>query len=130
MWSAKYCLGLLHGWRRCAKYLQADQNVPEWKHLAWRPSPEQIESAVSAAFGVDLAKLFAKRIRNNDARVAALYLSRMLTGVSTTELAKRYGGVSQAAVSKAVRRAEVRRKENRRWHQKLSQLEKVLRSGK
>jgi REP element-mobilizing transposase RayT len=107
---------------------QEDANVPALKHLAWRPSPEQIESAVSTAFGVELEQLFTKRVRNNEARAAALYLSRMLTGVSATALANRYGGVSQAAISKTIKRAELKRKENRRWHQKLSQLEKTLRS--
>ncbi len=91
---------------------------------------EQIESAVAEAFGVDAWTLFAKRIRNNDARAAAVYLNRLLTSASATELAARYGGVSQAAISKTVQRAEVRRNDNRSWNQKLARLETSLRSEK
>ena len=105
----------------------ADPNIPELRHLAWRPSQEQIESAVANEFGVDKSEMFAKRARHNEARAAALYLSRKLTGVPATQLAQRYGGVSQAAISKTVRRAENRREEERRWGQRLSRLEKLLR---
>ncbi len=92
--------------------------------------PPLIELAVAEAFGVDISKLFAKRIRNNEARAAAVYLNRLLTGVSATVLAERYGGVSQAAISKTVKRAEMRQREHGRWHQKLARLEKTLRSEK
>lgn len=42
---------------------QSDVKVPTLKHLAWRPSPEQIESAVSTAFGVELEQLFRVPLR-------------------------------------------------------------------
>ena len=74
--------------------------------------------------------MFAKRIRCNEAIAAALYLIRKLTGVPATQLAQRYGGVSQAAISKTVRRAENRREEERRWSQRLSRLEQPLRFGR
>ena len=61
-----------------------DDNVPVQRRLAWRPSQQQIESAVAEEFGVDLCQLFAKRIRNNEARAAALFLIRRLTSVSAT----------------------------------------------
>ncbi len=108
---------------------EADPNVAELKHLAWRPSQEQIELAVAEEFGVDVSELFAKRIKNNEARVAAVYLIRRLTSVSATQLAERYGDVSQAAISKTVQRAEIRRDEQRRWKQRLARLEKSLRTG-
>ena len=108
---------------------EADPNVAELRYLAWRPSQEQIESAVADEFGVDRSQLFAKRIKNNEARFAAVYLIRKLTSVPATQLAQRYGGVSQAAISKAVHRAETRRDQQRRWNQRLSRLEESLRSG-
>ena len=76
--------------------------------------------------GVDKSESFAKRARYNDARAADLYLIRKLCGVSATQLAQQYGGVSQAAISKTVQRAENRREEERRWSQRLSCLEKSL----
>ena len=42
------------------------------EHLAWRPSLEQIESAVAKEFGVELSQLFVKRLKNHEARVAAI----------------------------------------------------------
>jgi len=61
---------------------------------------EQIESAVAEEFGVELSQLFSKRIKNHEARVAASYLNRKLTSVSARQFGERYGGVSQAAISK------------------------------
>ena len=58
-----------------------------------------------------------------------LDLIRKLTSVSATQLAQRYGNVSQAAISKTVRRAETRRDRQRRWKQRLSRLEESIRSG-
>jgi len=37
---------------------EADSNVAELKHLAWRPSQEQIELAVAEEFGVDWRSLY------------------------------------------------------------------------
>ena len=99
------------------------------KHLAWRPSPEQIESAVAEEFGAEPSQLFVKRLKNHEARDAAIYLIRKLTGLPAKQLGARYGGVSQAAISKAVQRAEARRDEQRRWKQRLGRLEQSLRSA-
>jgi hypothetical protein len=88
--------------------------------------------ATSASTSVQFSwlspQLFAKRIRNNEARSAAVYLNRMWTSVSATELAARYGGVSQAAISKTVQRAEMQRGKDRRWNHELARLDKSLRS--
>jgi REP element-mobilizing transposase RayT len=116
--------------QRVLSLSEADPNVAELRHLVWRPSQEQIESAVAVEFGVDPSQLFAKRIKNHEARVAAIYLIRRLTSVSARQLAERYGGVSQAAISKTVQRAETRRDEQCGWKQRLSRLEDSLRSEK
>jgi putative transposase len=108
---------------------EADGNVAELQHLAWRPSQEEIELAVANEFGVAVTDLFAKRLKNNEARVAAVYLIRRLTSEPARRIAERYGGVSQAAISKTVRRAETRRNEQRHWKQRLSRLERTLRAG-
>ena len=61
------------------------------------------KTAVALEFAVDVAELSAKRVKINEARGAALYLIRKLTSVPLTELADRYGRVSQAAISKTAR---------------------------
>lgn len=63
------------------------------------------------------------RKRSNDARAAAIYLHRKLTSESVRGIAARYGGVSVAAISKTVTRAEERRSDDRRWDRTLSKLE-------
>ena len=63
-----------------------------------------------------------KRMKHNDARVAGLYLIRKLVTAWTTEIAKQYGVVSQAAIPKTVERAELRRQEYRPWKQRLTRL--------
>jgi REP element-mobilizing transposase RayT/DNA-binding transcriptional ArsR family regulator len=106
---------------------EPDANVPQLKRLAWRPSQNAIETAVAAAFGIDVPNLFVKRVKHNEPRVAALYLLRKLTSVSAAELAEQYGGVSQAAISKTVTRAQLRAKEERHWRQRLTRIEESLR---
>jgi putative transposase len=105
-----------------------DVNVPLHRRLAWRPSQSQIESVVADDFGVDVSDLFAKRVRNNEARAAALFLIRRLTSVSVTSLANQYGGVSQAAISKTIKRAEQRSEDRGSWKRRLRRLEKILRT--
>ena len=68
--------------------------------------------------------------QNDEARAAALYVMRKLTGMPATQLAQRYGGVSHAAILKTVRRAENRREEECRWSQRLSRLENPLHFGR
>jgi putative transposase len=113
--------------RKALGHEAPDGNVPERRRLAWRPSTEQIETAVAEEFGVDVDVLLAGRVRNNEARAAALYLLRRLTNVPATKLAERYGGVSQAAISKAVTRAELRCRDEAGWQQQLDGLERALR---
>ena len=103
-----------------------DANVPLRKQLAWRPSMEDIEQEVAKEFGVAKGVFQAKRVRNNEARAVALCLIRRLTRVPATQLAERYGGVSPAAISKAVQRSEVRCHEITAWHRRLERLEKKL----
>ena len=68
---------------------EVDPNVAELKHLAWRPSPERIEWAVAAEFGVQPSQLFVKRLKNHEARVAAIYLIRKLSTIRTMSVAFR-----------------------------------------
>jgi len=103
-----------------------DANVPLRGQLAWRPSMEEIEIEAAKEFGVKIGVLQAKRVRNNEARAAALCLIRRLTSVPAAQLADRYGGVSQAAISKAVQRTEVRCDDESAWRRRLVRLEKKL----
>ncbi len=103
-----------------------DENVPARRELAWRPTVEQIESAVAGDFGVTEFAILSKRVKSNEARLAALYLIRQLTTEPVTQLAARYGAVSQAPISKSVKRATQRMETDKRWQRRLDCLAKSL----
>ena len=101
-----------------------DDNVPSRKRLAWQPSTDDVMRVVQGHFQVDAATLYAVRRHGNDARAATIYLLRRLTSERVTAIAEQFGGVSAAAISKLVKRAESRREQDRKWHRLLTKLEK------
>lgn len=105
-----------------------DINVPQRKGLAWRPTRAEIVRQVKEHFGADCSSdLTRVRRHGNDARVAAIYLIRRLTDEKVTTLAKQFGGVSVAAISKLLSRAELRREEDPNWDGLLEELERKCR---
>lgn len=105
-----------------------DANVPQRKRLAWRPTETEIVRVVQDHFGADSEDLRQVRRHGNEARVAAVYLIRRLTDAKVTALAKQYGGVSAAAISKLLRRVDLRRQEDAPWNGLLEELERKCRS--
>lgn len=103
-----------------------DATVPDRRRLKWRPTAKQIVRAVARRFGVDPAAIGEVRRRQNDPRMAAIYLLRNWTDQGVTELARAYGPVSPSAISKLVRRAGSRRQEDPAWDRLLRQLEKDI----
>jgi len=115
-------------WRRRLTEEPIRQGVSARRHLAWRPTLERVVAAVSSEFDVEQSDLFAVRRRANDARSAAIYLARLLTDEPAGGIGKYFGGVSTAAVSKTVARAEDRRKKDRAWGRRLEALSEHLRT--
>jgi REP element-mobilizing transposase RayT len=103
-------------------------DVPTLHRLAWRPSVEVILEVVSHCYGVDESAILERRRRGNDARLAALCLCRRLTDERVGRLAARFGGVSTAAITKAVTRGEIRCSTDRRWDRHLSDLTDQIKS--
>ncbi len=101
-----------------------DGNVPLRKRLAWRPTAVEIVRVVRDHFNVPSSTFDAVRRHGNDARVAAIYLVRRLTDQTVSATADQFGGVSMAAISKVVKRADSRRNDDPKWNQLLAQLEK------
>jgi len=101
-----------------------DANVPQRKRLAWRPTQTDIVRVVQDHFGAGSEDLKQVRRHGNDARIAAVYLIRRLTNEKVTKLAEQFGGVSVAAISKLLRRAELRRQEDTPWNGLLEELER------
>ncbi len=101
-----------------------DANLPQHKQLAWRPSSADILRRVEAHFGVASSDFVGVGRHGNDARTAAVYLIRRLTNNKVTTIAEQFGGVSLAAISKLVRRAQSRRNEDIKWDRLLTKLQK------
>ncbi len=100
-----------------------DAKVPQRRRLAWRPAEADILRVVQDHFGAGPRDLKQIRRHGNDARVAAVYLLRRLTDKKVTTLAQQFGGVSVAAISKLLSRAESRRGEDPHWNSLLEELE-------
>ena len=81
-----------------------DHDVPAARELRPRVSVEAIEAVVCKRFGVEQERLCEPRRRGNVARAVAIHLCRRWTGEAMTSLGARFGGVSAAAMSKAVAR--------------------------
>ena len=77
---------------------------------------------VARGFGVDRSQFLACRRRSNEGRWAAVDLARRLTHEPVGVVSQYYGGVSAAASSKAVQRAEARRAHDRHWDRQLAEL--------
>ena len=98
------------------------------RRLAWRPTLDDVLKVVCSELEVDLSELVACRRRGNDGRLAAIYLSRRLTDESVGAIGQYFGGVSTAAISKAVQRAEIRRNQDRAWDRQLTKLAAEIQS--
>lgn len=85
---------------------------------------------VSEVFGVEEVALQESRLHGNDARQAAVYLTRELTDEQLAAIGKQFGGITAAAVSKMLTRAEERRTVDGRWDRLLQKLKRRLVSPK
>ncbi|NQT16436.1 MAG: transposase [Planctomycetes bacterium] len=114
----------VEAWRRRLAEEPVREEIPAQRQLAWRPTLEDVAGAVCKAFGVEMADLSASRRHGNDARSAAIYLSRLVTDEPAGVVAHHFGGVSRAAISKTVARTEKRREEDPDWDRRLAKLSK------
>ena len=114
--------GWVEKWRRWLAEQPSAPAIPAQRQLAWRPTLDHVVQAVSRAFGVAPGRLLLPRRRGNEGRLVAIYLSRQLTDEAVGAIARHFGGVSTAAISKAVRRAAARREDDRRWDRQLARL--------
>lgn len=119
----------IDGWRRRLSAEPVREGVPLQQELAWRPILEHVVGAVSEAFGVKPAELRVSRRHGNEARSAAIYSARHQTDTGVRAIRAYFGGVSPAAISKAVARMETRRAEDRVWDLRLAELWERVQTG-
>ena len=70
----------------------AAAGVPQHRRLAWRPGVGDVVAAVGEAFRVEGSRLQESRRHSNDARLAAVYLSRQLNSRQTRTAPLSLGG--------------------------------------
>jgi len=108
--------------------LVREEEIPSARELAGRCSVAEVERAVAGAYGVAVPDLRRRRRgAGNEARLAAIYLSRRLTGLGVRELGGHFGGVGGAAISNAVRQVEQTASTPRSLRRKLDDLQAGLR---
>lgn len=99
-----------------------DADIPREQRAPNPPSIDRIRKAVAQEFGVDEAAL--SRRRGGEAKMAAIYLSRRLSGKKGFEIADAFG-VKPARVSNVVSEIEVGR--NKSFSRLVRRLETDLR---
>ncbi len=114
--------GWVERWRQRLAEQPDSPMIPTQRQLAWRPTLEDVLKVVCEDLNVERSDLVACRRRGNDGRLAAIYLSRRFTDESVVAIGRYFGGVSSAAISKAVQRAETRRNRDRAWDRQLTKL--------
>lgn len=79
---------------------QLPQEIVERKRFVEHPSPMEVLSEVSEAFGVNQKEIMDRGNRSNTARKVAIYLCQRYTGLSNEAIRELFGGVHYSAVSK------------------------------
>lgn len=90
-----------------------------------RPCPkiDEISEAVRGAYGIPKEELCVKGHKGNESRDAAIYLSKKYSRCTCDEIGKYFGGIRPSAVSLGSRRAIERMKSDKRFLDKIKQLE-------
>jgi hypothetical protein len=119
----------INRWRLRLAQESVPEGVPAHRQLAWRPTLADIVAAVSEAFEVEPADVLVSRRHGNEARSAAIYLARRVADEAVGAIARYFGGVSSAAISKVVSRVEDRCAGDRGWDARLAKLRERLRTS-
>lgn len=101
------------------------KETPQVRELFLDPS--RIEKAVKEVYQVKGGDLMrSQRGIYNEARNAAIYLTRRHTGASLSDIGKRYGMNSYSSVSSVVLRMQEALHNNKKLQQRLEEAEKML----
>jgi len=92
---------------------------------------EEIQSQVSAAFGISRAELVGSTRAATPlrARQIAIYLTRELTDLSLPQIGRLYGGRDHSTVLNSIRRIEARCDEDTQLATRIEQLRSAIHSG-
>ncbi len=92
---------------------------------------EEIQSRVSAAFGISRAELVGSTRAATPlrARQVAIYLTRELTDLSLPQIGRLYGGRDHSTVLNSIRRIEARCGEDARLATRVEQLRSAIHNG-
>jgi len=105
----------------------SDRDVPDARRLRKVLSLDDVAAAVADAFGVARDALGQRGRHGNEARSAAIYLSRKLTDASGRQIGAYFGGVGPSAVSSMARKVPQDRKRKPQLNATLIKTEAALR---
>ena len=103
-----------------------DRDVPAARELRANRRIEEVVEAVCASYGVAADHVLRRGRRRNQARLAAVYLCRSLTGASVRAIGLHFGGVNGQAISNLVRKVTRERLRDRKLRSRLSAIEEAL----
>lgn len=99
---------------------QLSRDLPVIRELRIRPTREEIKELAEKEFEGEM----------REKRRVGMYLCWRYIGDTLKEIGREYGGMSESAVSQAMRRFEAKRKEDRKLDKTLKVLEKRLKGWK
>jgi hypothetical protein len=81
------------------------REIPQLRRLHPGTHPDAIVDAVGLECGCPAERIRASGRKNNEPRDAAVYLARLLSGWTCSELGRYFGGVSGASITMTAKRA-------------------------
>ena len=106
--------------------LLPDRDVPAARALRQAFSMKAVAAATAEVFGVSVASLRERGRHGNDARKAAIYLTRQKTGLGLRAIGEWYGGLKESAVSNIARNLAADLPRRRALRRRLARIEEAL----
>ena len=100
---------------------------PDYKRVKDVPTMKEVGQACVAYFKINEKELFkTMRGRENEARMIAIYGSRIWAGEQLSKIADRYNCRSHASISNTVKRINERLKVDAKFSKKLGEIYKLF----
>jgi REP element-mobilizing transposase RayT len=99
-----------------------EKEIPQLKRLTPKPGVDNVIEAVAKEFGCSTQELIISGKKRNLARDTAIYIARTATGMSCTELGKRFGGITGAGITMKFRQIKALLGQDKRLAGKIANI--------
>ena len=115
--------------RKRLEGLLPERDVPTARALRQSLPVEAVATATAEAFGVTVASLRERGRHGNEARKAAIYLTRQKTGLGLRAIGEWYGGLKESAISNIVRAFASALPRHRALRRRIARIDEALDKG-